>query len=78
MPHPLYDLLRALDEARVNYHLARHRPDSVCVTLTHVGERSEVEVFDDGHMEVSRFHGNEAVVGGTDLAFQLIETARGD
>ena len=28
-----------------------------------VGERVEIEVFDDGAMEVSRFVGNEEIVG---------------
>jgi hypothetical protein len=40
--------------------------------MTFVGERVEVDVFDDGHMEVSRFKGNEDVVGGTELAKQII------
>lgn len=52
--------------------LSRHRPDSVLVSMTLVGERVEVDVFDDGHFEVSRFKGNEDVVGGEALARQLI------
>jgi hypothetical protein len=42
------------------------------VTLTVVGERVEVVVFSDGHMEVSRFLGDEAVIGGAEVVFELI------
>jgi hypothetical protein len=44
--------------------------------MTLVGERVEVDVFEDGHMEVSRFPGSEEVVGGEELVDQLIEANR--
>jgi hypothetical protein len=31
----------------------RARPDTVLVSLTMVGPRVEIDVFEDGHMEVS-------------------------
>jgi hypothetical protein len=46
------------------------------VTVTVVGERLEVVVFDDGHMEASRFSGDEGIVGGSDLVRQIIEENR--
>jgi hypothetical protein len=73
MPHPLYSLLARLEAARVHFTLARHRPDTVLVTLTLVGERVEIDVFDDGRMEVSRFKGTEDIVGGLELVDQLID-----
>lgn len=73
MPHPLYALLSELEQSRIQFTLGRYRPDSVLVTLTLVGERVEVDVFDDGHMEVSRFMGNEDVVGGDELISALIK-----
>jgi len=45
----------------------------VLVTMTLVGERVEVDVFADGHMEVSRFPGNEDVVGDAELVQRLID-----
>ncbi len=72
MSHPLFELLTKLDAARIHYALARHRPDSVMLTLSVVGERVEVDVFDDGYMEVSRFPGSEAVVGDAGLVDQII------
>lgn len=74
--HPLFELLQRLDEARHHYTLSRHRPDSVLVTVTFVGERTEIDVFQDGHMEVSRFQGPEDVVGDADMVWQLLRERR--
>lgn len=61
MTSPLFDILRRLDEARIHYFLERHRPDTIDVTATVVGQRIEISVFEDGHVEVSRFFGHEDV-----------------
>lgn len=74
--HSLYRLLRTLEDAKIHFTLARHREDTVLVTMTFVGERVEVDVFEDGHMEVSRFPGNEDVVGDADLVQRLIDENR--
>ena len=74
--HPLYQLLQRLEAARIHFTLARYRDDTVLVTMTLVGERVEVDVFEDGHMEVSRFSGSEDVVGGAELVARLIEDNR--
>jgi hypothetical protein len=71
--HPLFDLLAKLDAAKLHYSLSRHRNDSILVAVTLVGCRAEIDVFDDGHMEVSQFSGNEEVIGGVDVAVALIE-----
>ena len=73
MSHSLYDLLRKLEEARIHYNLSSHRDDAVLVTVYLVGERIEVDVFSDGHMEVSRFLGTEDVLGGSELIYDMIE-----
>jgi hypothetical protein len=71
--HPLYELLQELDKAKVYYTISRHRDNTVLVSITFVGERVEVDVFDDGHMEVSRFLGTEDVLGGKEVIYQLIQ-----
>jgi len=71
--HPFYNLLRKLENAHIHFTVARYRDDTVLVTMTLVGERVEVDVFEDGHMEVSRFTGNEDIVGGEELVDQIIE-----
>jgi hypothetical protein len=77
MSHPLYSLLQQLETARIPFTLGRCRHDTVLVTLTVVGERIEIDVFEDGHMEVSRFRGNEDVVGGADLVSEIISNNGG-
>ena len=76
MSHPLFELLAALERGRLHFTLQRHRPDTILVTFALVGERVEIDVFEDGHMEVSRFKGNESIVGGRDLVYELIRTER--
>ena len=73
MSHPLFNLLQKLESVGIFFTLGRHRPDTVLVTLTLVGERVEIDVFEDGHMEVSRFVGNESIVGDQALVSELIE-----
>ena len=77
MPHQLYELLQKLEAAKIHFTLGRHRPDTILVTLTLVGERVEIDVFDDGHMEVARFPGSENIVGGSELVERLIDENRG-
>jgi hypothetical protein len=72
MSHPLFELVSALERERIHFTLQRQRPDTILVTTALVGERVEVDVFEDGHMEVSRFKGNESTVGDRDLAYELI------
>jgi hypothetical protein len=68
--------LQRLENAKIHFTLARHREGSVLVTLTLVGERVEIDVFEDGHMEVSRFPGREDVAGGVELVERLIDENR--
>ncbi|MGZ2746841.1 hypothetical protein [Burkholderia stagnalis] len=75
MAHPIFDLLTKLDAAHVAYALSRHRPDSILVSVTVVGQRIEIDVFDDGHMEISRFVGNEDIEGGAELIDSILVSA---
>jgi hypothetical protein len=70
--HPLFALLSKLESARIHFTVSRHRPDSILVSLTLVGERVEIDVFDDWHMEVSQFRGAEDIVGGAQLVDAII------
>lgn len=72
MSHQLYGLLSQLESAGISFTLGRYRPDTILVSLTLVGERVEIDVFDDGHMEVSRSTGTEDIVGDVKLVEQLI------
>ena len=73
MSHQLFELLSYLETNKIHFTLARCRPDTILVTITLVGERVEIDVFEDGHMEVSRFMGTEDILGGEELVYQLVE-----
>jgi hypothetical protein len=74
--HPLFQLLNELDAAHIHYALARHQPDTVMVNIPLVGERIEAAVFSDGHIDVARFTGTEAIEGGMNLLQRLIAENR--
>lgn len=59
MSHELYRVIGLLEQEGVHFRLDRHRDDSIMITVTLVGERIEIDVFEDGHIEYSRFRGNE-------------------
>lgn len=61
MSHEIFRVIRLLERERIHYRLDRHRDDSIMITATLVGERIEIDVFEDGHVEYSRFHGTEDV-----------------
>lgn len=42
------------------------------VTMTVVGERLEIDVFEDGHVEFSRFRGDEGVESDADQLDRII------
>lgn len=72
MTHQLYRTLRLLDEQRLWYRIDRHRDESVMITVTIVGERLEIDVFEDGHTEFSRFRGDESVEANPDELEHLL------
>ena len=76
MSHRLYTLLNDLDEARIHYTLARTREDAIQVRVTVVGARVEIDVFEDGHFEVSEFRGSEDVIVDERFVRSLIDKHR--
>lgn len=58
----VFEILNRLDEAKVHYFIGRYRSDTIDITATVVGERVEITVFENDHVEVSRFVGNEDVL----------------
>lgn len=72
LSHTLYRILGLLDEQRLWYRMDRHRADTVMITVTVVGERLEIDVFEDGHVEFSRFKGDEGVVSDPEQLDRII------
>lgn len=48
MNHPLYQLLDRLETAKLPFTLGRYRSSSILVSITAIGERTEIDIFDDG------------------------------
>ncbi len=67
----LLPFLNFLGENSVWYVVQHTRADAIMVTITLVGERIEIEFFED-HIEFSRFTGDESVQRDVGLLFRPI------
>lgn len=76
MTSPVFNILRLLDQAGIKYFISRYRDDTIDIHATLVGERIEISVFEDDHVEISRFFGNEDVLEGGLLSEIIVEHAR--
>lgn len=72
IPNLLFVVIRELDKRSLYFSLSRHRPDSVMLTVTLVGKRIEIDVFDDEHVEYSVFTGSEDVSSNLENLFALL------
>jgi hypothetical protein len=74
MPSVIFEVCQMLDEAKIHYFIERERgTNSILLTATFVGERVEVDIFEDDHIEISRFRGDESIEGGMELLRQLVK-----
>jgi hypothetical protein len=73
MSSAVFDTLRLLEDARLHFFIERTRPDSIRLSVTMVGERVEIDIFEDNHLEISRFRGDEKVEGGEQLLLRLLK-----
>ncbi len=69
----LFEVIKLLEDARIHFYIERTRRDTVRVSATFVGERIEIDIFEDNHIEISRFHGDESVEGGMELLSSLVK-----
>jgi hypothetical protein len=68
----VFDTIRLLERAHIGFDIKRTRPDSLTVMAAIVGERIEIDIFEDDHIEISRFRGDEGIEGGRDLLLQIV------
>jgi len=74
MASPIFAVCRMLEAAKLHFFIERERgSDTIMLTVTFVGERVELSIFEDNHIEISRFHGDESIEGGIELLQQLIK-----
>ncbi len=72
MSSTLFETVRILERARIHFFLERTRPDTIRVSAALPGERLEIDVFEDNHLEIACFRGNESVEGGMGLLLRLL------
>ena len=75
MSSVVFDLMQLLDKERVHYSIQRTRSETIQFNTTFVGARIEIEVFEDNHIEISKFVGNEDVESGDiEMVKKIIKT----
>jgi hypothetical protein len=75
MSSAIFETVRLLEEARLHFFIERTRPDTIRLSVTMVGERLEIDIFEDDHLEISRFRGDESIEGGKELLTRLLRSA---
>ncbi|CCD88261.1 conserved protein of unknown function [Bradyrhizobium sp. ORS 285] len=78
MSSTLFATMRLLEKRGVHFFIERTRPDTVRLSVTLVGERLEIDVFEDGHLEFSRFRGDESVQSGYEELMRLLQSQTSD
>ena len=74
MSSAVFRTMRMLEDARLHFSIERTRPDSIRLSVTMVGQRVEIEIFEDDHIEISRFLGDETVEGGSEVLEKLLNS----
>jgi hypothetical protein len=72
----VFETIKSLEEAHLHFTIMRTRPDAITLSVTLVGERVEIDIFEDDHLELSRFRGDESVEGGKDLLLELLRSVQ--
>jgi hypothetical protein len=67
----LLNLLESLEADKLDYRLSHPRPETIMIEIAVPGERWEVEVFEDGHVEFERFRSEGSIGDATDLEREL-------
>jgi hypothetical protein len=76
MSSAVFETIKALEAARLHFFIERTRPDTIRLSVTIVGERIEIDIFEDDHLEISRFRGDESIEGGEDLLATILRDNR--
>ena len=69
----VFRTIRLLERAHITFDVKRTRPDALTLLATVVGQRIEIDIFEDDHIEISRFRGDESIEGGMKLLLEIIK-----
>ena len=75
MSNAVFETIKKLVAAGLHFFIERTRPDTIRLSVTLVGERVEIDIFEDDHLEISRFRGDESTEGGSELLPTLLALA---
>ncbi len=50
MSSAVFETMKALEAARLHFFIMRTRPDTITLSVTIVGERIEIDIFEDDHL----------------------------
>ena len=70
----VFDTMRLLERARIHFYIMRNRPDSLTLVAMIVGERIEIDIFEDDHIEIARFRGDESIEGERELLVDIVDS----
>ena len=73
MSSAIFETIKALENANLHFFIEHTRPDTIRLSVTIVGERIEIDIFEDEHLEISRFRGDESIEGGKELLAVILE-----
>jgi hypothetical protein len=63
-----FDLIARLNAARIFHTISSIRDGAILIDAAVPGERWEIEVFDDGHVEIERYRSDGEIADETALA----------
>jgi hypothetical protein len=69
----LIDLLNQLDVDKISHRLSHQREEAVMIEAAVPGERWEIEVFEDGHIEFERFRSTGHIGDADELTAALAQ-----
>ncbi len=69
---PLFEVMKILERSRGHFVLTRHRPDAISVLATFVGERWEIQVYEDDRVACVRYRGDESIEGEIEMLMERL------
>ncbi len=63
-----FQIIARLNAARIHHSITSIRDDAIMIDAAVPGERWEIEVFEDGHVEIERFRSDGEIADETALA----------
>jgi len=73
--HRLYSIISSLEKAKISFTLLRNREDAVTIAVAVPGQLWEIDVFEDGNVDVEVFRSDGQIFAYEDLPAMLSKFA---